>query len=279
MEGSGRGLIKAPGICLEELRRTMEALSQDNRRPGWKSNRAPLENMSTASPFPQPISQCCLEKYSLFTVTILRNMRIHSAVKSHWSSFNLRISTLISYLRENTLLLYYKDDSIHAVYSENHTKDINILCGQNSKLLKVKSGGIQSYHFVSKVTTRFHILCTRLSNRDQRPYQLLNSISSPPTSRGVKAAGPYPLQISLGRNATSLSRNFCFGTLTTKLQSSSHASALRPCSGCQGPALALPLARWLPNPATELIETQRHKETKNLETSKGVEQPKARFFF
>jgi hypothetical protein len=37
---------------------------------------------------------------------------------------------------------------IIAVYSENHTKPINTLCGQNAELLDVKTGGAYSYHWV-----------------------------------------------------------------------------------------------------------------------------------
>jgi hypothetical protein len=35
---------------------------------------------------------------------------------------------------------------IIAVYSENHTKPINTLRGQNAELLNVKVGGAYSYH-------------------------------------------------------------------------------------------------------------------------------------
>jgi hypothetical protein len=37
---------------------------------------------------------------------------------------------------------------IIAVYTENHMKHINTLCGQNSELLNVKVGGTHSYHRV-----------------------------------------------------------------------------------------------------------------------------------
>jgi hypothetical protein len=37
-----------------------------------------------------------------------------------------------------------------AVYSENHTKPINTLCGQNVELLFIKAGGTYSYHWVLK---------------------------------------------------------------------------------------------------------------------------------
>jgi hypothetical protein len=37
-----------------------------------------------------------------------------------------------------------------AVYSEDHTKPINTLCGQNAELLTVKIGGIYSYRWVLK---------------------------------------------------------------------------------------------------------------------------------
>jgi hypothetical protein len=35
---------------------------------------------------------------------------------------------------------------IIAVYSENHTKPINILCDQKTELLNVKFGDTHSYH-------------------------------------------------------------------------------------------------------------------------------------
>jgi hypothetical protein len=33
-----------------------------------------------------------------------------------------------------------------AVYSEDHNKPVNALCGQNVELLSVKAGGIHNYH-------------------------------------------------------------------------------------------------------------------------------------
>jgi hypothetical protein len=39
---------------------------------------------------------------------------------------------------------------IIVVYSENHTKHINSLCGQNAELLGVKEGGKYSYHWALK---------------------------------------------------------------------------------------------------------------------------------
>jgi hypothetical protein len=42
---------------------------------------------------------------------------------------------------------------IIAVYSGNHTKLINALCGQNSELLFIKSGGTYSYHKALKGQT------------------------------------------------------------------------------------------------------------------------------
>jgi hypothetical protein len=53
-----------------------------------------------------------------------------------------------SYLKENKTRLYYKDQLIKeviAVYCENHTKHINLFCGDNAKLLDVKVGGTYSY--------------------------------------------------------------------------------------------------------------------------------------
>jgi hypothetical protein len=37
-----------------------------------------------------------------------------------------------------------------AVYSENHTKYINTLCGQNAEFLNIKAGGTYNYHWVLK---------------------------------------------------------------------------------------------------------------------------------
>jgi hypothetical protein len=34
-----------------------------------------------------------------------------------------------------------------AVYSENHTEQINTFCGENSELLIVKADGTYSYHW------------------------------------------------------------------------------------------------------------------------------------
>jgi hypothetical protein len=36
---------------------------------------------------------------------------------------------------------------IIAVYTENHTKPINILCGQNAEELIIKTGGTHGYHW------------------------------------------------------------------------------------------------------------------------------------
>jgi hypothetical protein len=40
---------------------------------------------------------------------------------------------------------------ITVVYSENHTKHINTLCGQNAEVFIVKAGGTCSYHRAFKV--------------------------------------------------------------------------------------------------------------------------------
>jgi hypothetical protein len=39
---------------------------------------------------------------------------------------------------------------IIVVYSENHMKSLNTLCGQNAKLLIIKAGGRYSYHWALK---------------------------------------------------------------------------------------------------------------------------------
>jgi hypothetical protein len=41
-------------------------------------------------------------------------------------------------------------NEIITVYSENHMKPMNLLCGQNAELLIVKAGGTYSYHWVLK---------------------------------------------------------------------------------------------------------------------------------
>jgi hypothetical protein len=45
----------------------------------------------------------------------------------------------------NWLMLFRE---IIAVYSEDHTKHVNALCGQNVELLNVKAGGTYSNHCV-----------------------------------------------------------------------------------------------------------------------------------
>jgi hypothetical protein len=45
-------------------------------------------------------------------------------------------------------LILFRD--IIAFYSENHTKSINTLCGQNAELLNVKAGGKYSYRSALK---------------------------------------------------------------------------------------------------------------------------------
>jgi hypothetical protein len=47
-----------------------------------------------------------------------------------------------------TWLILFRE--IIPVYSENHMKPINTLCGQNAELLNVKVGGTYSYHCAFK---------------------------------------------------------------------------------------------------------------------------------
>jgi lipoate-protein ligase B len=49
---------------------------------------------------------------------------------------------------EVTQLIYFRE--IIAVYSENHMKLINTLCGKHAELLDVKAGGTYTYHCVLK---------------------------------------------------------------------------------------------------------------------------------
>jgi hypothetical protein len=46
------------------------------------------------------------------------------------------------------------------VYSENHTKPINTLCGQNKELLTVKAGGMltYSYHWALRVNKPMKVI-------------------------------------------------------------------------------------------------------------------------
>jgi hypothetical protein len=46
------------------------------------------------------------------------------------------------------LLILFRE--IIAVYSDNHTKPINAICGQNAKIPTVKAGGTYTYHCVLK---------------------------------------------------------------------------------------------------------------------------------
>jgi hypothetical protein len=49
-----------------------------------------------------------------------------------------------------TTFLKYKNQWVHAVYSWNHIKPINSLCGQNAELVNSKAGGTYSKHCASK---------------------------------------------------------------------------------------------------------------------------------
>jgi hypothetical protein len=53
----------------------------------------------------------------------------------------------ISITRINWLMMFKE---IITVYSENHMKPINILCGQNEELMIVKSGSKYSYYWPLK---------------------------------------------------------------------------------------------------------------------------------
>jgi hypothetical protein len=55
----------------------------------------------------------------------------------------------------NTLLLCYKDKLVNAVYCENHTKPINILCGQNAEFLNIKAGSTSVRAVLSKANLHF----------------------------------------------------------------------------------------------------------------------------
>jgi hypothetical protein len=48
------------------------------------------------------------------------------------------------------ILLVNAVKEIIIVYSENHTKHINTLCGQNAEVLNVKVGGTYNYHSALK---------------------------------------------------------------------------------------------------------------------------------
>jgi hypothetical protein len=75
-----------------------------------------------------------------------------SWLAEHTVSFSGRTMQLISpLLKENTTFLHYKiKKEMITVYSENHTKSINTLCGQNAELLIAKVGNICNYRWVSK---------------------------------------------------------------------------------------------------------------------------------
>jgi tRNA G37 N-methylase Trm5 len=83
--------------------------------------------------------------------------------KAHLNNFK-RCS---SYIEENTSHLQYKDHFLNAVreviavYSNNHSKPIDTLCGQNAELLNVKEAGTCSYHCVkSYIPESQTIKCT-----------------------------------------------------------------------------------------------------------------------
>jgi hypothetical protein len=47
-------------------------------------------------------------------------------------------------------------EKIIAVYTENHKKPTNILCGQNAKLLIAKAGGTYSYQWALRGLDRYN---------------------------------------------------------------------------------------------------------------------------
>jgi hypothetical protein len=53
---------------------------------------------------------------------------------------------------------------IIAVYSENHTRYINGLCGQNEELLNVIAGGTYSYHWVLKGKSKLSLAIRHLNS-------------------------------------------------------------------------------------------------------------------
>jgi hypothetical protein len=62
---------------------------------------------------------------------------------------------------------------IIAVYSENHTKHINTLCGQNAELLIVEACGAYSYHLVLKDYNTIHqFACKDWRNKKQQSLPL-----------------------------------------------------------------------------------------------------------
>jgi hypothetical protein len=63
------------------------------------------------------------------------------------NKISVRIAKKIQHfcITETNWLILFKE--IIAVYSENHTKPRNTLCGQNVELLIVKADGEYSYHW------------------------------------------------------------------------------------------------------------------------------------
>jgi hypothetical protein len=58
---------------------------------------------------------------------------------------------------------------IIAVYSENHMKPINTLCGQNEELLVVKAGGAYNYHWFLKHRSKSVPAVGRKAPNDELP--------------------------------------------------------------------------------------------------------------
>jgi hypothetical protein len=83
----------------------------------------------------------------LFILTLLSTKSIYIIFKK--SVLASKTSQHISMTTVNWLMLFKE---IIAVYSENHAKPINTLCGHNSELSNVKVAGACSKHYALKRT-------------------------------------------------------------------------------------------------------------------------------
>jgi hypothetical protein len=77
------------------------------------------------------------ERGNKFSGSIIFNNSVRTAKKTQ----------LFTITKINWLTLFKE---IIAVFTENHMKSINTLCGQNAELLVTKAGGTYSYHWALK---------------------------------------------------------------------------------------------------------------------------------
>jgi hypothetical protein len=97
----------------------------------------------------RPLSYVIINALKPKLVSIIFTYSVRTTKKTpHFTITKINWSTLF----KEIIPVYSENHTkpIIAVFSKNNMKPINILCGQNSQLLSVKTGGIYSYHWALK---------------------------------------------------------------------------------------------------------------------------------